>query len=290
MLQPASYVSRMTTGTAMRRFPHLIPRFVRSLVLPSGRRGKERVFDIISYGNCSKLAELLGKERHICSLTDSHGGTPLHRAALEARADMVKVLLDYDGTCTARESTFGFTPLHMLACRGYAPLVTAMHPKINVSRLCGVERCEEEIEIAGLLIEYGADINSGAGFNRTALHLAILSQKPELTRWLLANGADMSPTDDLGFSPLHYAAFRDSVECAQVLTGPSNDIDIKAQMGYTPLHIAAEKGNEHVAALFKSSGADLSVRTEHNMTPADLAGQRGHLDLAETIDSGNKEQ
>ncbi len=232
----------------------------------------------------------MGQERHICSLTDSHGGTPLHRAALEARADMVKLLLECGGACTSRESTFGFTPLHMLACRGYAPLVTAMHPKMNVSRLCGVERCGEEIEIAGLLMEYGADINSGAGFNRTALHLAILSQNPALVRRLLASGADMSATDDLGFSPLHYAAFRDSVQCAQVLTELSNDIDTEAQMGYTPLHIAAEKGNEHVAVFFKSSGADLSARTEHNMTPADLAGQRGHLELAETIDSGNKEQ
>jgi len=248
----------------------------------------EKIFQTINQSNLTRLAALLeNNEQYVSSITDHHGATLLHRAAVEAKPDFVKLMLDYNSSPNRREKMFGFTPLHMLSCRGYVPLITAMHPEIRLKDIGGHDRAEAEIEIAHLLIKKGADVNCKASFHRTPLHLAALGQKSEVITVLLENGAEHQCFDELGFCPLHYAAYGNSVECMSILAQLSSNLDVEANMKYTALHIACEKGNKRVAEFLVENGADLNAKTENNLTPAVLASQHGHRETYEILTNGN---
>lgn len=63
-----------------------------------------------------------------------------------------------------------------------------------------------QVEIARLLIDRGADINAHYGMDgHTVLHLAVLHQDGGMTKLLLDNKADPNTRDNFKFTPLHLA-------------------------------------------------------------------------------------
>jgi serine/threonine protein kinase len=67
-----------------------------------------------------------------------------------------------------------------------------------------------QIEIANLLIDRGADINAHYGRDgHTVLHLAVLHQDGEMTKLLLDNKADPNVRDHFYYTPLHISVLRE---------------------------------------------------------------------------------
>jgi ankyrin repeat protein len=62
-----------------------------------------------------------------------------------------------------------------------------------------------EYEIAKLLIEKGANVNSTQSDGSTPLHLAIYSIKYEIIELLVQKGADLNSKDEYGSTPLDIA-------------------------------------------------------------------------------------
>ena len=125
---------------------------------------------------------------------DRFGRTALHRAARDAPATTVRLLMAAGWDIEAKDIDDG-TPLHDAATEN------GNHPALR------------------LLLEAGADPNASDVLGRTAIHLAAAGNAgPESILLLIAAGADPAARDGIGWTPLRYATeFNDSVSVARAL-------------------------------------------------------------------------
>ena len=94
------------------------------------------------------------------------------------------------------------------------------------------------IDVAGLLIEQGADPDERDHFGNTALHLAL--DYPEMIELLLAGGADVNAANAMGNTPLHLAV-RDRRAVETLLSAGARP-DARNGLDKTPLHYAMRQG------------------------------------------------
>lgn len=113
--------------------------------------------------------------------------------------------------------------------RGSTPLHTAV---------CSFEG-EELVDIAEILLSYGADVNAGALYGQSVLFEAIKYDRRELVSFLTENGADLNGKEGSPISPLHLAAREGREKIAKILAAKGADANSRDRNGRTPLHYAA---------------------------------------------------
>jgi len=105
-----------------------------------------------------------------------------------------------------------------------------------------------DIELARLLLAYGADVNARTRVGQTPLHLTVLIDRPPLAELLLAAGADPNGTTDQGIAPLHCAAMLGRAALASMLLAAGADPTLADRYSRTPLDWARLKGQTEIAA------------------------------------------
>lgn len=152
--------------------------------------------------------------------TSKHlGFTPLHYAAVNGNTQIAKLLLNKGADALSRNG-FGEIPLHRAALCGQVEMVSllvgnkeginAKDRNGNTALFLAFER-DHHLDVAKVLIDAGADVNSKDNGGRTLLHhiiaLAVANKSQEwvgklCAKWLqllLANGAEL-PTHECGDS------------------------------------------------------------------------------------------
>ena len=86
-----------------------------------------------------------------------------------------------------------------------------------------ISALNSNIEIAKMLIENGADINSNAKNNLQPIHVAALNNNLELIKLLIKNGANINAKDQFNRSPLHLATFKKNCEIIDYLLNNGAD-------------------------------------------------------------------
>jgi uncharacterized protein len=104
-------------------------------------------------------------------------------------------------------------------------------------------------EIAGILIEVGANVNlqSQNQFNVAPLHSAVASNNLKIAKKLLDHGADVNSKQMNDLTPLHSAAYNGNMEIIKLLIERGADLGAKSSEGFTAIDLAKQKENDEVA-------------------------------------------
>jgi ankyrin repeat protein len=234
------------------------------------RMTAQRLGRLITAGDVDAVRSAVQEAPRLLSATverDGQGGwTPLHLAAAEGRADVVRVLVEAGGDLTARNE-HGRTPLHValefaldlvpllleLGAVVDAPSAAYMDDAAELARKldggAGLTDRETGVDLlswaahggagttAKLLLDRGADANGGA------LHAAAGGVRLELVRMLLAAGADANRRDpDTGRAPLHAVVAGgpdgDAPDIIRVLLDAGADVNATTSDGASALDIS----------------------------------------------------
>ena len=192
-------------------------------------------------------------------------------------------------------------PLYFAAWRGFRGLVERLIVKNpqQIHHLGGVYGTPfnasvhgGHIEVAQLLFEHGADINSRSADNWTPLHIASLASRLEIGKWLLDQGADVNSQQNRGLTPLHFVASEGHLGC-QILLQVEHKVDINSldYRGATPLLCvcALEGGKPDVLRLLLDRNADVHMRDDEGNTSLHFAASHGHPEVARMLLERNAE-
>ena len=139
------------------------------------------------------------------------------------------------------------------------------------------------VEIAALLLDCGANVQTRDILDRTALFEALSAPDIRGAVVLLMNGSDISCCDSMGNTILHEAARRGSVELASRFVDRGAGVTIPNKEGLTPLHLAARHGHLEIAALLLQIGATVDARDSTGSTPLMLAASAGNTHLCRVL-------
>ena len=126
------------------------------------------------------------------------------------------------------------------------------------------------LNVKTILKENNVNIDAVNGRGRTPLHLAAVSKKSEIVRFLVDNGANCLIQDDTGNTPLHeicrskYGNFLEACLIMQRL-GKGVEFNTSNYYGETPIYLAIRKKNKKLVMMFRFFFADSEEsRTLHD--------------------------
>ncbi|CAG9533026.1 unnamed protein product [Cercopithifilaria johnstoni] len=179
---------------------------------------------------------------------DSDFHTALHHAAVGGKLRQIVLLLEC-GASVTRQDSYGATPMHYAAIRGFCATLRLLYE---------ANKFTDEVRT-----------NNG--------HSALM--------WAAMNGMDMSirtmidansvinqeDCDTLGCTALHLAAAGDHVEVINTLLFFKWNVEKRNKLGETPLVVAAKNGSAKAVRRFLHAGVDYSSQDRFNNTALHMA-------------------
>ena len=212
-------------------------------------------FKSLTY-DCLDVARLLLERGADVNARDDDQLTPLHLASSDGTSHLARVLLDYGANVNAK-NTRGQTPLFQLIERERSPIST-LHTYLD---------------IAGLLVELGADANTRGEDNTTALHLVSKHGLPDVVRVLMDHGAIVDAEDSQGLTPLHLSSKGSGInpqsylDVVRSLLGHGANVNARDKDNATPLHFATSGYGLVNAPVLLDGGAYASAKDNRGQTP-----------------------
>jgi len=154
------------------------------------------IHGVIREGNAARVEAMLARWPDLINIREDMGYTPLHTAAAEGNADIVKLLIQ-KGLHPGLADWFSNTPLHLASGRGHTEVVGILlarganpHVKNNQSDLSlHLAADGGHLETARILIEAGSDINAKDYRNQTPLKRAADRGRKKVAELLKEHGA-----------------------------------------------------------------------------------------------------
>jgi hypothetical protein len=171
-------------------------------------------------------------------------------------------------------------PLYYAALCGFRGLVEhliAIHPEAinfkggNHGSAVNSALMKGHVEIAMLLLEHGADVNTMDSRGLPPLHRAIERDRCHHFELLLEYHADIHLRDTFGATPLCQAATCGVLEFTQELLRRGATVDALDHKGWTPLKAASRFGHLDVARCLVESGAGVDIPSDEGRTPLQSA-------------------
>ncbi len=138
-------------------------------------------------------------------------------------------------------------------------------------------------EIAELLIEKGADVNSADDDGSTSLDWAESEENKEVAALLRKHGGKTGA--ELWAEESYFgAASLGDIEAVKKHLATGTDVNLMdEEYGAIPLHRAAGGGHKEVVALLITKGADVNIKDVDSETPLDWAESEEHKETADIL-------
>ena len=167
---------------------------------------------------------------------DASGSTPLHCAATDGVAEVVKALLDAGADVRAKDNE-KMAPIHFACAEGQIDTVQVLFEH--------VENSENGSDISDMLEDRNRE-------GETALHAAVEGGYLDVVKLCLDKGAKVRARRGNLAHPLHIAAINGHVKIAACLIEHNANIEARNALHETPLHkAAASNKREMVEFLLK---------------------------------------
>lgn len=249
----------------------------------------------LHYANKKGMAAILLTHGAIVDAPTNYGETPLHWAAqgvngLGKQVDLVEFanVLIAHGADVNRKTGKGRSykaPLNYAAESNNIPvakLLLAQGADVEgrgSSPLSSAGVNGDFVEMAKLLVENGAKVNTPSPTGWYPLMTAAGRGNIKVTNYLLAQRADPNAADRAGFTALYSAAGSDyGLSTAEALLRHGANPNAKNMHGRTALHQAASQGAVKVMELLLANRADVNAATNDGYTPLHGAVSYGKND------------
>ncbi len=209
-----------------------------TLLLAAPALAESPLADAIENGRRDAALDLLDEGADV-NLAQADGTTPLHWAAYQLDADLVRRLIA-KGARADTVNRYGATPLGEAAKAANAEIVAA-------------------------LLAAGADVDAANGDGETALMLAAKTGSTQVAKLLIDAGADVNAANGDGETALMLAAKTGSTQVAKLLIDAGADVNAReAWREQTALMWAAEGAYPELVDLLIAHGADVRARAAAN--------------------------
>jgi len=223
---------------------------------------KSNVITAIKRGSVREVRKALRNDAdNASSAKDDDEKTPLHHAAEEGNAQIVKALLTKKVDINALDCN-GWTPLHCAAEKGH------------------FEVCEELLRSKHIDVTIANNDDNVALVYlvrlRTELILAKLKLYKRVLKMMIQRGADVNVINKYGEAPLHAACLRGTATGVSFLLNHSADVNILTPKKETALHWMVHQGKLEMVSLLMQYGADPFVQSSAGLTPMEIAVSKRH--------------
>jgi ankyrin repeat protein len=138
-------------------------------------------------------------------------------------------------------------------------------------------------EMAKLLLDKGANIEAKAQYGRTALIYAITDDRMGIVKLLLEKGANTEAKDNAGETALTDAISNDKIDAMKALLAKGANVEARDQYGETMLIYAISNNKIDVAKLLLENGVNIDGKDSHDDTALMVAARGGRLELAKLL-------
>ncbi len=210
---------------------------------------EQQLFEAIRSGDASRVNELLEAAPALAGARTPDGASAVLMAIYCGRPEMLRLFEDRGVVLNLFEAcAAGRLERAVDLVAGDPSLVGGYsddgYPALGLAVFFGHE------DVAGMLMERGADVNAASRNNQcvTPLHAAAARHNTKLVGDLLARGADPDAAQGGGITALHEAAFHGDGEIVDLLLGYGANPRQKTADGKTAAGMAAERGHAELAA------------------------------------------
>lgn len=138
--------------------------------------------------------------------------------------------------------------------------------------------------VKALLQSHAEWLNSPDQNQKTPLHLALESGHADIAGYLIERGADINLKDKDKGAPLHNAAYLGSLGIVDLLLKKgATSLNEGNFRGQTPLHFACERGHPEVVIRLLDAGADIEAQDMLGRTPLMTTGMSKNMEIAKGL-------
>ena len=151
-------------------------------------------------------------------------------------------------------------------------------PPLYYATLCGFYRLAKH-----LIASHPGDVHITGGYHDSSLNAALAKGNIEIAMLLLQSGANVDTMNEVGNTALHEAAQIGRPRTVRLLLEHHANIDILSRDGWTPLMLASCEGKIEIMELLIQSGAAVDSSNNEGWKPLLLASRYGHLKIVKLL-------
>ena len=170
-------------------------------------------------------------------------------------------------------------------------LLFAMRPNVYATPFVNLIKAIEngDLEAAQIALRNGADVNK-MWFEspyQTPLMIAASEGKKELAKLLVQHGAEVNTKDHLGDTALMWAANGDHLNVVEFLVEHGANVNAATtgpiSPGSTALMYASQKGYVNLVKYLIKHGAKINAKNTNGDTALSIAEKNGHMEIARIL-------